>query len=103
VRDEIVLAYELYCTLPPSKNRVDNPQVMALSEVIGHSAGSVKAMLENFKSFDPNYVKDNKVGLRHGSKMTGEVAAEFMGNWDACVWETKRIKHEFVTSSYMST
>jgi len=94
-RDEIVLAFELYCTLPSSSYTIRNPQVIALSEATGHSAGSVKAMLENFKSFDPDYVKNGKTGLGHGSRMTGEVVSEFIGNWDDLVWETDNIKRAY--------
>jgi len=94
-RDEIILAFELYCTLPSSNFTLTNPHVVELSRAIRHSAGSVKAMLENFKSFDPDYVKDGRVGLGHGSRLTGEVAAEFMDNWDDLVWKTRKIREAY--------
>ena len=91
-RDKIVLAFELYWTIPRSKIAMNNPQIMELSDIIGNPVGSVKAMLENFKSFDPSYTKDGKVGLPGGSKEAKRVATEYMNNWDGLVQETERIR-----------
>ena len=94
-RDETILAFELYCTLPSSNFTATNPRVIELSRATMHPVGSVKAMLENFKSFDPDYVKDGRVGLGHGSKLTEQVATAFIDNWDDLVWETKRIREGY--------
>ena len=94
-RDEIILAFELYSTLPSSKYTKTEPRVVELSKAIDRTPGSVKAILENIKSFDPSYVADGRVGLGHGSRQVGEVVADFMKNWDKLVWETRQIKKSY--------
>ena len=91
LREEVILVFEIYCTTA-NKNILNNPRVIELSEATGHSVGSIKALLENFKSFDPDYKKDDKRGLPHGSKLAGEVALEFFDNWDSLVVEAANIK-----------
>jgi putative restriction endonuclease len=94
-REEIILAFELYCTLPASKINTSTAQIIGLSHAMNHSVGSVKAMMENFKSFDPSYTRDGKVGLGHGSRLAEEVAKEFIDNWDDLVVESERIKRKY--------
>ena len=60
-REETMLVFELYCTLPKGQDSVNNPQVIALSKAIGRSANSVKLKLQNFKSCDPSYTKNGRV------------------------------------------
>ena len=94
MREEIILAFEIYCTVP-NQNILNNPKVIELSDATGHPLGSVRALLENFKSFDPNYTKNDKKGLPHGSKLAGEVASEFFDNWDSLVIEAAEIKKRY--------
>jgi len=91
-RDETMLAFELYCTMPKGKDTVYNPKIIALSRAIGRSTNSVKLKLQNFKSCDPSYTQDGKVGLSNASKLDWEVCNEFFQNWDNLIVETNEIK-----------
>lgn len=91
-RVETILAFELYCTIPSSKVTAVNPQIIALAESIGRTPSSVKLKLQNFKSFDPQYIADGRVGLSHGSKLDGVIVNEFLQNWDELISESADIK-----------
>ena len=92
-REETMLAFEYYCTT--SKKDLDNkknPSLMALAVALSRPPGSVYAKLQNFKSCDPSYTYDGKVGLGNASKLDKEICNEFLRDWNALVNETNRIK-----------
>jgi putative restriction endonuclease len=91
-REEIILAYALYCTIPSSKVTIKNQEIINLSKAINRTPASVKLKLQNFKAYDPQYTSDGRIGLSHGSKLDAEISAEFMQNWDALVVEVNNIK-----------
>ena len=91
-REEVMLAFELYCIIPNGKDTDDNPLIMELAKALGRTANSVKMKLQNFKHCDPTYTKDGKVGLKGVSKIDKEVCAEFFQNWNDLISETSIIK-----------
>jgi hypothetical protein len=92
-REETMLAFELYCTLPKGQDTVYNPKIIKLSQAIGRTVNSVKLKLQNFKSCDPSYTQDGRVGLSNASKLDKEICNEFFQNWDSLIIETNDIKH----------
>ena len=52
-RDETILAFELYCTIPSNKVTKNNNQIKELANAIGRTPDSVKRKLQNCKSFFP--------------------------------------------------
>ncbi|GHT06921.1 endonuclease [Planctomycetales bacterium] len=93
--DETILAFELYCTIPSNQVTVANLQVIAFANAIKRTPSSVKLKLQNFKSYDPDYTRNGRVGLNHGSKLDAEVSQKFYRNWDALVIEADQIKQRF--------
>jgi len=91
-REETMLAFELYCTIPKGKDTVHNPKIIALANAIGRTVNSVKLKLQNFKSCDPSYTADGRVGLANASALDREVCQEFLQSWDDLLIETENIK-----------
>jgi putative restriction endonuclease len=79
--DETVCAFELYCTIPSGQVTAQHPQVVALAESIGRTANAVKLKIQNFKTYDPSYTANGRVGLSHGSKLDKEVVDQFLNDW----------------------
>jgi len=94
-KDETMLAFELYCLIPKGKDTITNPHIIRLASAINRSVSSVKLKLQNFKSYDPSYTHDGRIGLSHGSKLDEQVCKAFLDNWDALVAETNEIKSRF--------
>lgn len=92
-REETMLAFELYCTIPDGEDTIHNKNIIDLSQAIGRSVNSVKLKLQNFKSFDASYTQNGRIGLRHGSKLDENICREFFHNWDALILETNDIKN----------
>ena len=53
-RDELLLAFNLYCKIPFSKTTSKNPVIIQLGHLIDRSAAAVAMKLGNFGSFDPS-------------------------------------------------
>ncbi|UQZ90580.1 hypothetical protein C4J81_15745 [Deltaproteobacteria bacterium Smac51] len=90
--EETILALELYCTIPSEKVNSSNEQIVNLAKTIGRTANSVKLKMQNFKAYDPNYFRDGRIGLNHGSKLDRTVVKQFLNNLDALFAEARKIK-----------
>ncbi len=81
-RDELILAFALYCRIPFGKIHIRNPEVISLAQLLGRSPSAVSWKLANFARFDP-YLKKRKIaGATHGSNTEQEIWEEFDGRWE---------------------
>jgi len=91
-REELVLAFELYCRIPFQKTKASNPEVQGLAEILGRTPASVARKLGNFGAFDPELRKAKITGLTHTSKLDREIWKEFNQNWNGLVWEANKLR-----------
>ncbi len=91
-REELILAFDLYCRIPFRRTKANNPEVIALADLLKRSPASVARKLGNFGSFDPELKKRQVTGLAHTSKLDGEVWDEFNSNWNQLVLEAERLR-----------
>ncbi len=87
-REELILALDLYFRCPPGKTNKDNPEIIALSELLNslslhpkktgyekfRNPNGVYMKLCNFLRFDPDY---SGTGLKAGGKLEEEIWNEF--------------------------
>lgn len=106
-RDELILAFDLYCRIPFRKTKASNPDVRNLATILSRSAASVARKLGNFGAFDPELSRQNISGLGHGSKLDRAVWDEYHHNWPRLVESAhqlhsrlsgKRIVHDETSS-----
>lgn len=90
-REELIIAFNLYCKIPFGKIHVHNPDIISLSNILGRTPSAVSWKLANFASLDPLLKKRNIAGASHGSKMDTEVWNEFNGNWDRLAFESEKL------------
>jgi putative restriction endonuclease len=93
-REELILAFDLYCRIPFKRTKTNNPQVIELAHVLRRSPASVARKLGNFGSFDPALHAQQIKGLVHAGKLDAEVWAEFNGDWNGLVLEARRLRDE---------
>jgi putative restriction endonuclease len=102
-RNELIIAFNLYCKIPFSKIYYKNPRIVEWARLIGRSSSSVALKLVNFGRLDPELQKRNIVGMRHGSKAEETIWNEFRNNWEELAFESERIlagyKHEPIEKS----
>ena len=93
-REELIIAFNLYCKIPFGKIDQKNPEIISLAKILGRTPGAVSWKLANLASLDPSLKKRNIAGAPHGSKLDAEVWDEFVGNWDRLAFESERLLAE---------
>ncbi|NUO00672.1 MAG: HNH endonuclease [Saprospiraceae bacterium] len=95
MRDELILAINLYCKLPFGKLHYRNPDIIHLSNLIGRTPGSVAFKLVNFASLDPSLQARGIKGASNTSKLDKQIWDEFFSNWDTLPYESEVLLAKF--------
>lgn len=90
--EETILAFYLYCQIPFSKISKNNPDVIALANLLGRTPSSVGLKMANLAHFDPELKKRCMSGMNHASKLDEEVVMRFVNNWEELSFEAKQIE-----------
>ncbi len=94
-REELVLAFDLYCRIPFQKTNNRNPEVKKLAIILGRTSSAIARKLGNFGALDPRLRESGIKGLTNTSKMDREIWEEFHSDWNALVWEADSIRKKF--------
>lgn len=81
-KEQIKLAFHLYCQLPYGRIYGRNPEIIALAKVIGRTADAVAMKMLNIASLDPAITSTGRVGLGNASELDREVWADFHADWE---------------------
>lgn len=90
-REELIVAFNLYCKVPFSKINSKNKLIIELSSALNRTPSAVAWKLANFASLDPSLKSRNIKGAMNCSKLDRLVFDEFYQNWDALVGESEDI------------
>jgi putative restriction endonuclease len=88
-REELIVAFNLYCKLPFGHYHGRHPRVIELARLLGRTSGAVAMKLCNFASFDPTHQRRGIRGLRHAGKADQDIWDEFNGNWEGLAVESE--------------
>jgi putative restriction endonuclease len=91
-RDELVVAFNLYCRTPFGRIHNRNTEIIELAKAIGRSPSAVSWKLANFSRLDPSVTGRNLTGARHGSELDHKVWNEFNQDWDNLAFESEKLK-----------
>jgi putative restriction endonuclease len=90
-REELIVAFNLYCKTPFTKINALNPGIKDLANIIGRSTSAVALKLANFARLDPALQERNISGMKHGSKREIEIWEEFNETWEKLAYESELI------------
>lgn len=90
-REELIVAFNLYCKIPFGRIHTSNPAVIELAKAIGRSPSAVSWKLANFARLDPALRKRNVAGATHGAKAEVGVWNEFRDDWERLAFESERL------------
>lgn len=90
-REQLKLAFYLYCQLPFGKLHQRNPEIIDLASFLGRTPSSVAMKLVNFASLDPAITSTGRKGLSGASNLDREIWAEFHANWEILALECEQI------------
>ena len=90
-RDELIVAFNLYCKTPFGRIHNRNPQIILLAQALGRTPSAVSYKLANFSRLDPALQARGILGAGHGSKSEVEVWNEFSQDWEQLAFESERL------------
>ena len=88
-RDELIVAFNLYCKIPFGRIHIRNASVIELAKAIGRTPSAVSWKLANFARLDPALKKRNIAGATHGAKAEVEIWNEFSNDWEKLTFESE--------------
>jgi predicted restriction endonuclease len=80
-RDELIVAFNLYCKLPFGQLHTRNPAIIELAGLLGRTAGAIAMKLVNFAALDPQHEKRGVSGLKNTSQADAMIWEEFNSDW----------------------
>lgn len=93
-REELILAFELYCRIPFNRTKATEPRVKELAALLDRTPASVARKLGNFGAFDPQLAARDISGLTHGSKLDRAIWDEFHADWNTLVLRANVLRRE---------
>jgi putative restriction endonuclease len=90
-REELIVAFNLYCKIPFGRIHIRNPLVIELARAIGRTPSAVSWKLANFARLDPALQKRNIAGAAHGARAEVAIWDEFKNDWEKLVFESERL------------
>lgn len=82
-RQQLLVAFWLYCQMPFGKMDQRNPQIIKFSEQIGRTPSALAMKLSNIASLDPEITSTGRVGLDGASKADKEMWIEMQADWES--------------------
>jgi len=98
-RDQLLVAFNLYCKIPFSKTKATNPSVIHVANLIGRSPAAVAMKLGNFGSFDTALHTKGIRGLSGASKADLSIWEEFNQSWEKLSIESELATDRFQSST----
>src|SRR5436309_2927648 len=95
-RDELIVAFNLYCKLRFGQCHGRNRHVIELANGLRRTPNAVAMKLCNFASFDPSHQRRGISGLGNASRADKEVWDEFNADWNRLAVESERAARELL-------
>ena len=90
-REQLLVAFNLYCQLPFGKMHSKNPAIIKVAELLHRTPSALAMKLVNFASLDPAITGSGRSGLGNSSNADREIWNEFHADWDALAVESQSI------------
>ena len=86
-REDIIIAYALYCVTPLGKINPSNKVIQQVAEIIPHSVASIVMRMQNFRYIDPKVSS----GLKNVAKADRMIYEEFKHDWGSLSLEAETL------------
>ncbi len=93
-RNELIVAFNLYCKIPFGRIHIRNPEIISLASMLGRTPSAVSWKLANFASLDPSLKKRNIAGATHGGRLEKEIWNEFNEDWERLSFESESLRQQ---------
>lgn len=94
-RNELLVAFKLYCILPFGKFHSKNPEIIKYAHLIGRTQSSLARKLCNLASLDPVIMSSGRKGLTSASSMDKAMWKEMTNHWESFFVHIENIENSF--------
>lgn len=94
-RNQLLIAFNLYCQMPFGKMHYRNPEIIKYAEVIGRTSSALAMKLSNIASLDPAITTTGRKGLIGASATDKTMWEEMQADWDGFANEVQQAKDAF--------
>lgn len=98
-REELLVAFNLYCQLPFGKLHKGNPEIIRHAALIGRTPSSVAMKLVNLASLDPAITANGRKGLGNASSADKAIWNEFHDDWEGLAVESRQALEAFASTA----
>jgi hypothetical protein len=98
-KDQLKLAFYLYCQLPFGKLHSRNPEIIHLAGLLGRTPSALAMKLVNFASLDPAITSTGRKGLDGASNLDREIWNEFHADWEKLAVECEMLRRNLDTTT----
>ena len=89
-RQELLLAFGLYCQMPFGKIHSRNPIIIKAARLLGRTPSALAMKLTNIASIDPEITSTGRKGLSGASNADKEMWAEMHNDWESFMLESSK-------------
>ena len=102
-RDQLLVAFKLYCQIPFGRMHSRNPEIIRYSELIGRTPSALAMKLTNIASLDPTITSTGRKGLSGASSADRAMWNEMQAGWEQFALESQRAEDQFDIGSHQVT
>ncbi|MDB5804040.1 MAG: DNA-cytosine methyltransferase [Betaproteobacteria bacterium] len=88
-REQLLVAFNLYCQLPFGRLHSKNPTIIELARLLDRTPSALAMKLVNFASLDPAITGTGRSGLGNASAGDRAIWNEFHADWDSLAVESQ--------------
>lgn len=93
-RQQLLVAYGLYCRLPFGRLHHRNPEIVQVAEAIGRTPSALAMKLGNIAHIDPAIASTGRAGLRNASAKDRALWEEMHDDWGRFAVESHKAMRE---------
>ena len=102
-REQLKLAFHLYCQLPFGKLNKSNKEIIQLAELINRTPSAVALKLVNFASLDPQLAARGIKGMGNTSALDREIWDQFHADWEGLATESENLRQTLMLERGIET
>ena len=102
-RQQLLVAFKLYCQMPFGKMHSRNPEIMKYADFIGRTPSALAMKLTNIASLDPAITSTGRKGLKAASAADKAMWEEMQLDWKRSTTEIQKAVSAFGISPELKT
>jgi len=101
-REQLLVAFNLYCQLPFGKFHSRNPDIIRIAALIDRTPSALAMKLVNIASLDPFITDSGRTGLKGVSKLDRTMWSEMQNDWSAFAFQSQSMVNSLLEKNKLT-